>query len=124
MCRSSGRRTRTSISRSPSTPGTSRRLIHRGPRAPRQREEAWGMPEIVDRREFVEALRGQLAIDPRRTAILAVDVHRGHLDPEIGTMPVAPDDAARVRAAVARLLGGARAAHVPVIYILLTYRRT
>ena len=82
------------------------------------------MAEIVDRRDFVEALRGQLEIDPRRTAILAVDVHRGHLDPEIGTMPVAPDDAARVRAAVARLLSGARAAHVPVIYILLTYRRT
>jgi biuret amidohydrolase len=82
------------------------------------------MAEILDRREFVQALRSQLTIDPRRTAILAVDVHRGHLDPEIGTMPVAPGDAARVRAAVARLLAGARAAHAPVIYVLLTYRRT
>lgn len=82
------------------------------------------MAEILDRREFVQALRGQLTLDPRRTAILAVDVHRGHLDPEIGTMPVAPGDARRVRAAVARLLAGARAAKVPVIYVLLTYRRT
>ncbi len=82
------------------------------------------MAEILDRQEFVQGLRRQLIVDPRRTAVLAVDVHRGHLDPEIGTMPVSPDDAARVRAAVARLLDGARAARVPVIYILLTYRRT
>jgi nicotinamidase-related amidase len=82
------------------------------------------MAEILDRPEFVQALRRELTVDPRRTVILAVDVHRGHLDPEIGTMPVAPDDAARVRAACARLLAGARTAHVPIIYVLLTYRRT
>ncbi len=80
--------------------------------------------EILDRGEFIQALRSQLTVDPRRTAILAVDVHRGHLDPEIGTMPVVPADAARVRAATARLLAAARAAQVPVVYILLTYRRT
>jgi biuret amidohydrolase len=80
--------------------------------------------EILDRREFVQALRGQLTIDPQRTAILAVDVHRGHLDPEVATMPVAPGDATGVRAAVAKLLAGARAVKVPVIYVLLTYRRT
>ncbi len=82
------------------------------------------MTEIPDRRAFIHALRGRLAVDPRRTAILAVDVHRGHLDPEIGTMPVAPHDAARVRAACARLFAGARAAGVPLVYVLLTYRRT
>jgi nicotinamidase-related amidase len=82
------------------------------------------MAEILDRREFVQALRGQLTLDPRRTTILAVDVHRGHLDPEIGTMPVSAHDAARVRAAVAKLLAGARAVRAPVIYVLLTYRRT
>ncbi|HEX9245970.1 MAG TPA: hypothetical protein VGA35_07385, partial [bacterium] len=73
------------------------------------------MAEILDRREFVEALRSQLTIDPRRTAMLAVDVHRGHLDPEIGTMPVEASDAARCRAALARLFAGARTARVPVI---------
>jgi len=82
------------------------------------------MAEILDRREFVHALRTQLAMDPRHTAILAVDVHRGHLDPEIGTMPVSASDAVRVRAACARLLAGARTLSVPVIYVLLTYRRT
>ena len=82
------------------------------------------MAEILERREFVQALRSQVAVDPRRTAILTVDVHRGHLDPAIGTLPVTPDDATRVRAAAARLLAGARAVKVPVIYVLLTYRRT
>ncbi len=81
------------------------------------------MTEILDRGEFIQALRSQLTVDPRRTAILAVDVHRGHLDPEIGTMPVAPADAARVRA-TARLLAAARAVQVPIVYVLLTYRRT
>jgi biuret amidohydrolase len=82
------------------------------------------MTEILDRGDFIRALRSQLAMDPRRTAILAVDVHRGHLDPEIGTMPVAAGDAARVRAACARLFTGARAVGVPLVYVLLTYRRT
>ncbi|HKX18499.1 MAG TPA: isochorismatase family cysteine hydrolase [bacterium] len=80
--------------------------------------------EIVDRRPFLEAIRAQLRLDPAKTAVLAVDVHRGHLDPEVATMPVSAADARSVRAAVARLLAGARAAHVPVIYVLLTYRRT
>lgn len=82
------------------------------------------MTEILDRGEFLEALRRQLRVDSESTAILAVDVHRGHLDPEIGTMPVSPQDATRVRAACARLFAGARAAGIPLIYILLTYRRT
>jgi len=82
------------------------------------------MPDILDRSEFIRALHGQLSMAPGRAAVLAVDVHRGHLDPEVGTMPVTPQDAARVRAACARLLAGARALRVPVVYVLLTYRRT
>jgi nicotinamidase-related amidase len=80
--------------------------------------------EGLDRRPFIDALRAQLRIEAATTAVLAVDVHRGHLDPEVATMPVSADDARRVRAAAARLLGGAREAGVPVIYVLLTYRRT
>jgi nicotinamidase-related amidase len=80
--------------------------------------------ELVDRDAFVRALRGQLRLDPATTAVLAVDVHRGHLDPDVATMPVSAEDARGVRAAAARLLDGARAAAVPVVYVLLTYRRT
>jgi biuret amidohydrolase len=82
------------------------------------------VPEILDRRAFVDAIRAQLRLDPATTAVLAVDVHRGHLDPDVATMPVSADDARRVRGEAARLLEGAREAGVPVIYVLLTYRRT
>lgn len=88
------------------------------------RDAAVGGVTPPDRRVFVEALRAQLRVDPAKAAVLAVDVHRGHLDPEVATMPVSAADARRVRAAVSRLLAGARAAGVPVIYVLLTYRRT
>ena len=54
--------------------------------------------------EMRQALNERLHIDPERTAVLAIDTHRGHLDPEIATMPVAEDIAASVVRASARLL--------------------
>ena len=41
-------------------------------------------------------LNQRLKLDPAKTAVLAIDTHRGHLDPEIATMPVAADIAADV----------------------------
>src|SRR2546426_877783 len=56
------------------------------------------------RAEMRERLNADLTLDPRRTAVLAIDTHRGHLDPEVATMPVAADVAADVVAASRRLL--------------------
>ena len=42
--------------------------------------------KLVDRSEMKQRLKEQLQIDPHRTAILAVDMHRGHLDPEAGVV--------------------------------------
>lgn len=77
----------------------------------------------VDRREMIAALKAQLSVDPRRTAVVLVDVHRGHLDPEIATMPVDADDAQRVRAWLAVLVQTARQANLPVIHVVMTHRR-
>jgi nicotinamidase-related amidase len=77
----------------------------------------------VDCSEMVRALRAQLALDPKRTAVVLVDAHRGHLDPEVATMPVAPEDALRVRDALARLARGARDAGVMVVHVVMTHRR-
>lgn len=77
----------------------------------------------VDRSQMIAALRAQLAIDPGRTAVVLVDAHRGHLDPQVATMPVAPDQARRVRERLAHLVTGARAAHVPVLHVVLTHSR-
>ena len=61
-------------------------------------------------------------MDPESAAILTVDLHRGHLDPEIATLPVDPDRASAVVAASERLLEAARGAGYPVIHVTTAYR--
>ncbi|MDR7434861.1 MAG: isochorismatase family cysteine hydrolase [Armatimonadota bacterium] len=77
----------------------------------------------VDRSEMIHALKAQLSINPRETAVVLVDAHRGHLDPEVATMPVAPEDARRVRENLGRLVREARALGIPVIHVVMTHRR-
>lgn len=77
------------------------------------------MKERIDmRRRLNEALE----LDPARTAVLAIDTHRGHLDPEIATMPVEAGIAAEVVAASRRLLDATRAAGIPTIYLVMHNR--
>jgi len=57
-----------------------------------------------------------------RLGIVAIDLHRGHLDPSVATMPLAPDAAHKVTAANAGLFRAARAAGVPIFHCLATYR--
>jgi len=33
-----------------------------------------------------------MKLDPRRTALVAIDMHRGHLDPAVATLPLERDD--------------------------------
>jgi nicotinamidase-related amidase len=56
--------------------------------------------------------------------VVAIDLHRGHLDPDpaVATMQLAPDRAARVVAANARFFAGCRAAGVPIVHLLTQYR--
>jgi nicotinamidase-related amidase len=67
-------------------------------------------------------LNQRLKLDPARTAVLAIDTHRGHLDPEIATMPVAADIAADVVQASARLIEHTRAAGIPTAYLVMHNR--
>jgi nicotinamidase-related amidase len=57
-----------------------------------------------------------------RLGIIAIDLHRGHLDPAVATMPVEADAAARVVAANERFLRWARGAGIPVFHCVATYR--
>lgn len=61
-------------------------------------------------------------MDPDSAAVLTVDLHRGHLDPDIATLPVEPDRADAVVAASERLLDAARDAGYPVIHVTTAYR--
>ncbi len=63
-----------------------------------------------------------LGIDIIRPAIVAIDCHRGHLDPSVATMPAAPDTAARLVAANKAFFDAARPLGVPVIHLVTTYR--
>ena len=79
--------------------------------------------EIVDRASLTQGLYRELKLDPRQTAVVAIDMHRGHLDMEVATMPAQPEDARRVIANARAALDFAREAGVPVIHAILVYRR-
>jgi nicotinamidase-related amidase len=69
-----------------------------------------------------ERMNARLRIDPAKTAVLAIDTHRGHLDPDIATMPVAADVAADVVDSSRRLLEATRAAGVPTAFLVMHNR--
>ena len=79
--------------------------------------------EIVDRSSMIDKLRDGLVLKPRETAIVSIDMHRGHLDPKVATMAAKPEDATRVIAAAKKLLNLARASGIPVIHVKLVYRK-
>lgn len=79
--------------------------------------------EIVDRSTMIDKLRHGLMLKPRETAIVTIDMHRGHLDPKVATMAAKPEDATRVIAAARELLELARARGVPIIHVKLVFRR-
>lgn len=57
-----------------------------------------------------------------KAGIVAIDLHRGHLDPAVATMPLEANAAARVVAANEKLFKQARAAGIPVFHCVATYR--
>ncbi len=63
-----------------------------------------------------------LGVDAVRPAVLAIDCHRGHLDPQVATMPVPKETAERLIAANGRFFDQCRDKGVPVIHLLTTYR--
>lgn len=61
-------------------------------------------------------------VDQIRPAVVAIDLHRGHLDPAVATMPLPPDQSRRVVEANQTFFQRCRAADVPVIHLLTSYR--
>jgi len=58
----------------------------------------------------------------RRPAVVTIDLHRGHLDPEVATLPLPADAAAALVERVVPLLDAYRALSVPVIHVVTSYR--
>lgn len=63
-----------------------------------------------------------LGVDHPRAAVIAIDLHRGHLDMAVATMPTSPEVAQKVIAANGRLFEWARGACIPVVHLLTQYR--
>ena len=63
-----------------------------------------------------------LGVDHPKAAVVAIDLHRGHLDMAVATMPTAPEVAARVIAANKRLFDWCRGVGIPVIHQVTSYR--
>jgi nicotinamidase-related amidase len=79
--------------------------------------------EIVDRGSLLKGLYQQLSLRAQESAIVTIDMHRGHLDMDVATMPTKLEDAERVIRNAKQVLEFARQAKVPVIHVVLVYRR-
>lgn len=79
--------------------------------------------EILDRSTMTAKLYEGLIIDPKQTAVVTIDMHRGHLDMSVATMPTKPEDAERVIRNAKAALALARSLGVPVIHVILVYRK-
>src|SRR5690349_15152639 len=87
-----------------------------------------GMPVNTSKSSRIESLGPEktspliAAVDSPRGAVVAIDLHRGHLDMSVATMPCAPEIAERVIAANDRLFSWCRRVGVPVIHLVTQYR--
>src|SRR4029450_12722926 len=79
--------------------------------------------DIVDRSSLLEGLYRELSLKAEETAIVTIDMHRGHLDMEVATMPAKPEDAKRVIASAKEAAELSRKSKIPVVHVVLVYRR-
>jgi nicotinamidase-related amidase len=61
-------------------------------------------------------------LDPVRTAVVAVDMHRGHLDPAVATLPLAAERCGPLIKRAAALFADLRGRGVPVVHVVTEYR--
>jgi nicotinamidase-related amidase len=80
--------------------------------------------EIEDHGATLKALNERLQIDPKKTVIVTVDMHRGHLDPVKATLPVSFEESKRVCQNAHDLLTFARAQGIPVIHVIAVFRES
>jgi nicotinamidase-related amidase len=79
--------------------------------------------KILDRSELISTLNRNLKINASSVAVVAVDMHRGHLDPSIATLPVPPKECVRVISHTKDLFDFARLRNIPIIHVILTQRK-
>jgi len=78
--------------------------------------------DIVDKTKFIGLMKDQLSIDPKTTALVAVDMNEGQLDPEVAVQLVPEDERKRVLSNTKRLIEIARRCNIPIIHVTITRR--
>ena len=63
-----------------------------------------------------------ISLDPRTTAVVAIDMHRGHLDPVVGTLPLPAERCGPVIQRAADLFTEVRTLGVPIVHVVTEYR--
>ncbi len=63
-----------------------------------------------------------LGLDDVRPAVVAIDLHRGHMDMDVATLPAPPEVAARVVAANLAFNNRCRPLGIPIIHVVSQYR--
>lgn len=63
-----------------------------------------------------------ITLDPRATAVVAIDMHRGHLDPAVATLPLPAERCGPVIERAAELFTEVRALGVPIVHVVTEYR--
>jgi len=61
-------------------------------------------------------------VDEIRPAVVGIDLHRGHLDPAVATMPLEAMRAAAVVEANRHFFDGCRVAGIPIVHLVTKYR--
>jgi nicotinamidase-related amidase len=69
-----------------------------------------------------EEARGALAKLAKNPAVVTIDLHRGHLDPEVATLPLPADRSAALMERTVPLIDEIRDLGVPVIHVITSYR--
>jgi len=63
-----------------------------------------------------------MKLNPQATAVVAIDMHRGHLDPAVATLPLPAERCGPVIARAAQLFRELRAIAVPIVHVVTEYR--
>jgi nicotinamidase-related amidase len=63
-----------------------------------------------------------MKLDSKSTALVAIDMHRGHLDPAVATLPLAPERCGPLIARARALFTALRRIGVPVVHVVTQYR--
>ena len=63
-----------------------------------------------------------ISLDPKCTALVAIDMHRGHLDPAVATLPLPAERCGLVIERAAALFRALRERGVPIVHVVTEYR--